>query len=250
LLSRSLDTPRRCEYKYLITEAQAAFVRAFATCHLAPDPHAVPALGPNYPVYSLYLDSPDLRLYYSSVAGLKDRLKLRVRCYDDRPGSPAFLEVKARNGDVVLKRRAQVRKDAASRLLSSFYGTADDLLKHSPEHQASMERFCSLCAKLDARPWVFVRYMREAYTDPGGAPLRVTMDRHVACLRTNAARLTPHRPGWVDLPNVPVVLEIKFTDTFPTWLSEMVRELDLVRVRSPKYVRSMETLAALGFGVA
>jgi len=250
LLSRGLAVAQRYECKYLITEAQAAYVRAFAQCYLVPDEHVVPALGNEYPVYSLYLDSRDLHTYYSSVAGHKDRFKLRVRFYDARADTPAFLEVKSRRNDVVVKERARVRKEAVGRLLTSFYASPDDLLEDTPEDRAGMERFCELCAKLQARPRVMVRYLREPYTDPAGGPLRVTIDRFVACLRTDAARLEADGPGWVDLPDLPVVLEIKFTETFPAWLSQMVREVGLVRVRSPKYVRSVDALTSLGIGVA
>jgi len=86
--------------------------------------------------------------------------------------------------------------------------------------------------------------------DPYGGPLRVTLDREIACMRATSPELTLDGPGWFDLGPQPVVLEIKFTDTFPVWLSEMVRELDLVRTRSPKYVRSVDALTALGIWVA
>jgi len=129
LLGRSLVASQRFEYKYLISEVQAAQVRAFASCYLVPDSHIVPALGNEYPVYSLYLDSHGLHLYHSSVAGHKDRFKLRVRFYDERPDTPAFLEVKARKGEVVVKQRAEVRKSAVGRVLSTYCGSPDDLLK-------------------------------------------------------------------------------------------------------------------------
>ncbi len=250
MLGRSLVASQRFEYKYLISEVQAIQVRAYASCYLAPDSHVVPALGHEYPVYSLYLDSHGLHLYHSSVAGHKDRFKLRVRFYDSCPDTPAFLEVKARKGEVVVKQRAEVRKSAVGRLLNTYCGSPDDLVAPASTDRAGLERFCELCAKLDARPRVLIRYLREPYTDPNGGPLRVTMDRCVACLRTDRALLTDDHAGWVALPNQPVVLEIKFTDKFPLWLSDMVRELDLVRVRSPKYVRSVDTLSALGIGLA
>ena len=42
------------------------------------------------------MDSDDLRLYYQTVGGEKDRFKLRVRTYSDRPNAPTFFEVRRR----------------------------------------------------------------------------------------------------------------------------------------------------------
>ena len=43
-----------------------------------PDNFAALCKGYRYPICSLYLDSPDLALYRQTVAGEKDRFKLRV----------------------------------------------------------------------------------------------------------------------------------------------------------------------------
>ena len=82
---------QRFEAKYVIGELQAEAITHYIKPFVEPDPHA-----PEYPVTSLYLDSPDLALYQSSDMGEKNRFKLRVRSYDDAPRSPLFLEVKQR----------------------------------------------------------------------------------------------------------------------------------------------------------
>ena len=250
MAGNGLAYSQRFEYKYLLFERQAELVRGFAWSHLVPDTHADPRDGSGYLVYSLYLDSRDLRLYRSSATGEMNRFKLRARWYDDCPAAPVFLEIKARRNDVVSKQRGAVRKDCVERILQSFCVVPEDLCEAGECDPGASERFIELCAKLLARPMVIIRYEREAYVAPDGRPLRLTMDRHIACLRTNAACPTCDGPGWIDLDGQQAVLEVKFNDTFPVWAREMVRELDLVRVSVSKYVNSVDTLSQWGVAFA
>ena len=241
---------QRFEYKYLITEPQAELVRGFASPYLCPDSHADLWHGNGYTVYSLYLDSQDLRLYHSSVTGEKNRFKLRARWYDGNPKRPVYCEIKARKLDVIVKQRAPVRKDSFERIVSNFCVMPEDLFEGSGGDPGASDRFVELCSKLWARPTVVVRYMREAYVDPGGAPLRLTMDRHLSCLRSQEPTLVTDGPGWIDHEEDRVILEVKFTDTFPAWAREMVRTLNLVRASAAKYVQSIDTLTRCGIGLA
>jgi len=241
---------QRFEYKYLITDRVAELVRGFALAHLCPDRHADTGHGNEYAVYSLYLDSRDLRLFHSSVTGEKNRFKLRARWYDGDPGEPVFCEIKARKLDVIVKQRAPVRKDCFERIVSNFCVMPEDLLEGTDGDPGASDRFVELCAKLWARPMALVRYMREAYVDPAGTPLRLTMDRHLACLRTDAVTLATDGPGWIDLEDGRVILELKFTDMFPAWAGEMVQTLGLVRASAAKYVWSVQELTRWGIGVA
>ncbi len=241
---------QRFEYKYLIGESQAGAVRAFALAHLCADSHTDAAHNNEYPVQSVYLDTADMSLYYETVTGERNRFKLRVRSYDPCAHAPAFLEIKARKNEAVLKERAPVHKGALGRIVGSFCTMRGDLSDSSAAHVGALDRFCELCARLSARPRVVVRYRREAYVDPDGGPLRVTMDRDVACAHTNGPVVDPDALEWVALAGESVVLEIKFTDTFPRWAREMVQALGLVRTSAAKYVRSVDALVDAGMGLA
>jgi len=241
---------QRFEYKYLINRAQARLASAIAAAHMVPDIHADALHGNEYPVYSLYFDTRGLRLYGSSVAGEKNRFKLRVRCYEASGGGPAYFEIKSRRGDVVHKQRAAVRRDLAERVAGGFCVVPEDLVEFSPEGFCAVEEFCRLGASLMARPRVWVHYRREAYVDPHGTGARVTLDRHLMCRWTTSPVPEPDGPGWIELPEEWVVLEVKFTDTFPNWAREMVQALDLVRTSMAKYVSAVDTLAEFGYAVA
>ena len=116
-ISHSLQTSRY-ELKYLIDEQCARSVRDYARCHLVPDRYAADLPNCEYDVHSLYLDSPDLALCRATRHGERNRFKLRIRFYDDRPDSPAYFEIKRRTDSVIHKRRSAVRRTAVERLLA------------------------------------------------------------------------------------------------------------------------------------
>ena len=55
---------------------------------------------------------------------------------------------------------------------------------------------------------------------------------------------------WVALPGGAVVLEIKFTDSFPSWCADMVQALSLRRTSAAKYSRSVDALVDMGVGAS
>src|SRR5207253_2524147 len=109
---------QRYELKYIVDETTARRVRDFARCHLERDEYAVPAMGHRYPIYSLYLDGPKLPMFNSVLEGHKNRYKLRLRYYDEKPASPVFFEIKRRVGSVCEKSRALVKREQARSLLT------------------------------------------------------------------------------------------------------------------------------------
>src|SRR6266404_9701434 len=108
---------QRFELKYLIPEATALLVRDFVRSYLAMDEFSVGRPNYSYPVHSLYLDSDDLKIYWRTVNGDKNRFKLRLRYYSDNPETPVFFEIKRRMKDVILKQRGGVRHSAVPLLL-------------------------------------------------------------------------------------------------------------------------------------
>jgi hypothetical protein len=232
----------RFELKYVITESCARAVRDFALSYLAPDPHADPSKGCEYPVNSLYLDSPGLALCKSTMHGHKNRFKLRIRYYDDAPDGLAFLEIKRRLNDVILKQRCSVRKTSVARILNGHFPGRDDIVDTSPRGHAALTEFCSLCARINALGQVFVCYVREAYVSPASNSVRLTFDRRVYGTRYNGSGLLT-AVGDRAYPEVPgVILEIKFTDRFPVWMRHMCRALNLVRQSMAKYVECATAL--------
>ncbi len=102
---------QRFELKYIMDEAQALAIRDFVRCYLDLDPHGEGQPDLSYPVHSLYLDSPSMQLYHSTINGNKNRFKLRVRFYDENQDSPVFLEIKRRMNNIISKKRVGVKRE-------------------------------------------------------------------------------------------------------------------------------------------
>ena len=66
------------------------------------------------------------------------------------------------------------------------------------------------------------------------------MDTSVAYAPTADPNLSLNGPGWEDTPTEGVILEVKFTDRAPRWVTGMIRTLGLERCSIPKYVLSLD----------
>ncbi|MBN2291130.1 MAG: polyphosphate polymerase domain-containing protein [Pirellulales bacterium] len=234
----------RYELKYIIAEHRAAEVRDFIRSYLVPDEHADPQAGNSYPVQSLYLDSPALDLFRGTICGLRNRLKLRIRFYDDDPAHPVFFEIKRRLSDVIQKERACVRREAVGLLLrgirpgATFLASPDNRAKSA----AALQTIYRTSLELNARGTAYICYRREAYVSPDSDQLRVTFDRGITAARYTATPylVTPKATVPIDMRDV--VLEIKFTDRFPNWLRQMVHAMNLWRCPMAKYIAGIRTI--------
>jgi hypothetical protein len=234
---------RRFEWKYVIDEPRAGAIRDYLRGHLVADSH-MPAGGHGYPVHSLYLDTPAWQLYRQTVEGQRNRFKLRIRYYDHSPSSPVFLEIKRRSNEVILKQRAAVTREGVGRMLRGQYVDDTHLASGGDTFSGmrALHEFRRLTRSLGARASVLVSYTREAYTLPDSDNVRVTFDRLVAAGFYRADG--HHSPAWERArPRLgDVILEVKFTDSFPRWLSDLTRSFNLSRRSVPKYVACTQAL--------
>jgi hypothetical protein len=233
---------RRFELKYLIDPALVTPLRDFVRGPLELDEFGARHADLAYPVHSLYLDSDNLKTYGASVNGTKNRFKLRLRYYDELPQTPVFFEVKARVDNCILKERCGVRRTAVPFLLRGHLPEPEHLMSSDPEQLAALQRFNLLMGELNARPKAHNSYAREAWVSPYDDSVRVTFDSNIRiepCFEPEAV-IKMKRPIRV-FPEF-VVLELKFTDRFPSWMREMVRVFDLMQFSSAKYAEGVTLL--------
>ena len=230
----------RYECKYAISPLVLPAVRQFIEPFMQPDPFASLRPGYRYPICSLYLDTEDLRLYQQTVSGEKNRFKLRIRSYSDDPARGVFFEVKRKINNIVRKRRARVARAQARALLNDR--SPDWMRTLPPKLLADVEYFTNRLHLACAKPVMKIRYYREAYESRGGDPVRVTIDTDLMhALTLNDDFL--HASGrWVHTPVDGIILEIKFTDNFPSWVQELVRFFGLKQQPMPKYVMAVDHL--------
>ena len=210
-------------------------MRDFIAAYLEPDEYGIGRPNLSYSVHSLYLDSDDLKTHSASINGSKNRFKLRLRYYDDKPNTPVFFEVKARVDNSILKQRCGVRRDAVPLLIAGQLPQHEHLLSKEPRHLVALQRFNLLLHQLNARPKAHNHYLREAWVSPNDNSVRVTFDREIfiePCFRAIPV-VQMYHPVRV-FPEF-IVLELKFTTRFPNWFKEMVRVFNLMQFSSAKY---------------
>ncbi|MCC6554510.1 MAG: polyphosphate polymerase domain-containing protein [Polyangiaceae bacterium] len=227
----------RYEYKYLVPERVVPAIREAALAVSRIDEYARP--DGRYAIRSLYFDTPRYDLYWANEREQADRFKVRARCYPGNPG-PVFLEVKRRVKDVIVKTRGPVPADAWRDVLR---GRLAPLEAVSRSARAAAERFILVVERHHLRPAVLVEYEREAYVSLVDKYARLTFDRRIVVQEKDAIDLEASPVRWrpIDHPaqtrtTEPIcVLELKFEQRPPAWMSALVRRLDLVRYSFSKY---------------
>lgn len=241
----------RYELKYLIDEVVVQGIRDFIRPYLVADAYADPNAGNSYPVHSLYLDSPSLTLFHQTVQGMKNRFKLRIRFYDGNPDSPVFLEIKKRTTDVIRKVRAALTRGGVAKLLDGIRPGPSDLISSNGNLKAlaGLNEFVDTCSAICAAPCLYVSYTREAYVSPESSQLRVTFDRALyGAMFDPRTAFQPPAPAYRPVVGG-TVLELKFTDRFPSWMHTMVEVFNLHRRSMAKYVECVKA-AGLDRGLA
>ena len=246
------NTLHRREYKYLVDEDTVELVRRYIDGICTVDPHAE-RTGGRYLTDTLYLDTPQLHSYWSTVEDAGDRYKLRIRTYPSLGVGPVFLEVKRRVSESVLKTRGM------------FRGPWDQLLTHTtpalvdaiePKQRRAIDNFLCFYHRSAMSASTLVRYEREPYFSQIDEYARVTFDRNVSSQRASALSLVPEHEQWTYLDHAEtqrglsrtassVLLELKFTNLVPGWMRGMVHTLGLQRLAFCKYTRSIESLRAM-----
>ncbi len=235
----------RYELKYRITESQARSIANYIQSRMEMDKYSRKSPDGNYCISSLYIDSNLLDLCKDTVEKKKSRYKLRVRCYDDNPESPCFVEIKRRIDGVIHKSRVRTGKN---QLDAIFNGSRISGL-NSEKDTKNMEQFQYYLRMIHARPILLCRYLRQAFEDISNSDsrLRITFDRKIAFKPVDRPIVTTGGAGWRDLAIDFVVMEIKFTDKYPVWVNDMIKMFDIKRGSMSKYVSSIKQSATMGF---
>jgi len=235
---------QRFELKYLINEEMALKCRDFVRCYMDFDEYSVGKPNFSYAVHSVYLDSDDLKMYWDTINGVKNRFKLRMRYYDANPKSPVFFEIKRRMNNIIMKQRGGVRQEFVPYLLSGHMPREEHLLSKAPKQFVALQRFCEYMMQLHAKPKVHIAYMREAYVSSDDKH-RVTMDRDVYGEEnlTHSVKTEMKNPIRAFSEGI-VILELKFTNRFPNWFRDLVRMANVMQCGAAKYVESIQGLGS------
>jgi hypothetical protein len=242
-------TQQRFEAKYFLREIEAQAVRDYMTPHMQIDPHT-PAGHHEYLINSLYLDSPDLKLCQSSERGDKNRFKLRIRRYNAEPDQPVFFEIKGRMNQIVRKERVVVHACFLPELLQGRCFGPEVLFDpvRGQRHLNALYEFRDRMDRLHAGLACMVAYDREAWVSSRHEQIRISFDRRLRALPVNRYdnSIWTCTPAWQEINHFETVMEIKFTDSFPAWVSTMIRRFEFMRTSCAKYVLCVHGLRRSG----
>jgi len=225
----------RYELKYHIPRNFIPDLRALIEPYAIHDPHCADLPGNNYTVRSIYFDSEDLRFYFDKLDSVRVRKKLRVRTYnlaDD--AAPAFLEIKRKIGRRGLKERLMLDIGEVDGAIG-----AEDVEEVLPGlsflSRKVLDRFRFNLRTRDMSPVVLVVYEREAFIGRENERYRVTFDQNIRSLINPQMEQMFVENELRQFEEEYFVLEMKFDERMPRWMTRVVRDLDLQSQSYSKY---------------
>lgn len=221
---------RRCETKYMLTEKQAADFLSAAEDILCSDRYT------DYTISNIYLDTDDYYFIKHSLDKPIYKEKLRLRCYgtaDDN--SAVFLEIKKKYRGIVYKRRITIPHCEAMQYIN--HGIKPESLTGFTPNQIFSE-IDHLFRKYSPSPKLFLAYDRMAYYMKDKPDVRITFDTGI---RSRQERLSLKINDSVEYLDTGTenyrLMELKFTEAVPLEITKILSELKIYPVSFSKYGR-------------
>lgn len=214
-------TMMRVEHKYPLTKKQAEEFLRRALPHLMPDRY------PEYDLHNIYYDTPDNALIINCLGHPQYKEKLRLRTYGDPDSrTPCFLEIKKKFKSTGVKRRISVTAEEAHAYMNEGVPLED--------HSQIANEIDYLVKSRGLLEKMFIAYHRKAFSGVEEADLRITFDTDI-CYRLD--HLSLHKTGEERkiTDDDDVLMEIKVSDRYPLWLTEILSEMKLYRRNFSKY---------------
>ena len=214
-------TMMRVEHKYPMNRRQAELFLKKAMPHLEKDVY------PEYDLHNIYYDTPDNALIINCLGHPQYKEKLRLRTYGEPDEqTPCFLEIKKKFKTTGVKRRIAVSEQEASAYMN----------EHQPleDHSQIAREIDYLVKRGNLAQKMFIAYHRKAFSGIEERDLRITFDTDI-CYRLD--HLSLHKTGEEKMitNEEDVLMEIKVSDRYPLWLTEILTELKLYRQTFSKY---------------
>ena len=218
--------PARHELKYFINPAELEALRHRLRGALTMDAHCVD--GQPYVIRSLYFDDIEDSAFYDKQAGVMHRDKYRIRIYDlsDRA---IFLERKRKLGDLIQKSSVQITRRLCDQLIE---GNPGGLYKS--QNALLQDVYVQMRTRL-LRPRVIVDYAREAYLHPA-EDVRITFDMRLRTGLSSVDLFNRNLPTVCPHDRNVEILEVKFNNYLPGYISGLLHGVEAERSAVSKYV--------------
>ncbi|MBQ9148935.1 MAG: polyphosphate polymerase domain-containing protein [Oscillospiraceae bacterium] len=221
----------RHEYKFLISRSAAQLLKMRLPHIMERDTHAGPT--GQYTIRSLYFDDMNHSAYAEKVSGVERRVKYRIRFYNYKLDA-IKLERKEKVGSLT-------RKTAQTISRADAWALEKAQVEHCPDHPEGLtEELRALC-RCGYRPRVLVDYDRTPFVCRDGNT-RITLDEN---LRTRPYSTTVYASPRAMIPVLDpdqVILEVKFDEFLPGYLSDALADIPKTAMAISKFALCMSYL--------
>ena len=213
---------KRNEIKYKLTPLEYAKIIKEIEKRLSVDEYGETT------IQSLYYDTDTWLIIRNSIEKPFYKEKLRARSYGlATPDKKVFLELKKKCDKVVFKRRISITEKELAPFISSGKGGDNGQI------EKEIMYFCNFYSGV--KPTILLLYDRTAYYDYQlGTDLRITFDKRIR-YRTERLDLCSGLDGKLLLPNGEVMMEIKTSYAYPTWLVNLLNDNKIYKTSFSKY---------------
>ena len=226
MTSQKLQTNfKRIETKYILDKGTLADLKRDLQDYLIDDDYARSTIS------NIYFDNDDYQMVQDSLARRNGREKVRMRTYDSQPSedSQVFLEIKKKDEEVGYKFRLVSKPPLVLNYIEK--GVQDTIVDDDrvvKELNHLRDRYC------DLKPKMYISYHRHSMKAKRGHKVRLTVDTNLL-YRDEDLDLTLGRYGYPLLADDKVIMEIKVSGAYPTWLVHVLKKYGLEDQSFSKY---------------
>ncbi|MFC6331498.1 polyphosphate polymerase domain-containing protein [Paenibacillus septentrionalis] len=216
----------RNEFKYYISPHQYVLMTQKLKGILQLDQHAS-EVG-EYHIRSLYFDDAANTALHEKLAGVRDRVKYRIRIYNKLDDVIHF-EKKIKFRDYIAKVKEPITREMFDQIVKGNI----EVLKQGNK-PLLLEIYNQMKHKL-LRPVVIVDYVREPYVHRYGN-VRITFDKYLRTGLTQTNIFDPDLKTIAALDDDKIILEIKYDEYLPSVIQAALQLEGLHRISASKYV--------------
>lgn len=221
----------RHELKFEVSDAELTIIyyRLKALMHM--DAHQE---GGSYGIRSLYFDDLSDSCMRENEDGLDNRRKYRIRIYN---GSDETINLEKK-----MKFRGMTRKESVPLKREICEAYMNGQIPDFSEAQSDLEKELLCEVKMNGmQPKSIVEYERTAFVEPRGN-VRITFDRNISGCSQVDTFFDYHLNAVPVLPTGRHVLEVKYDDLLPQYISDVLEISTLQQTSFSKYYYSRQRL--------
>jgi SPX domain protein involved in polyphosphate accumulation len=233
----------RFEYKFLIPISIFEQIKNEMLPFLTLNDYAALRANEEYTVRSIYFDTLLWKYYFEKIEGIKVRKKLRIRGYNNATDNTiVYLEIKRKNENLTSKNRFPILYTSLTSLFEP--GSLDDCLKSyvlNNQDLKDLKSFLYYYINDSLRPTMLITYERKPYYYNFDKELTITFDRNLRYL--NSAKISDlfEEESLVWALRNKVIIEVKFTHSYPLWLRDILSKYSLQRLALSKYILCIDS---------